>query len=61
MLVPRKIEKTGSNKRFQTHLNLIQMGLNWDEVFGVTKNVEIFGGAPENDERIYGKVRGQEL
>ena len=52
MLVPRRIEKTRSNKRFQTHLNLIQMGLNWDEVSGVTKNVEFLGEAPENDERI---------
>ena len=52
MLVPRKIEKSRSNKRFQTHLNLIQIGLNWDKVFGVTKNDEILGGAPENDERI---------
>ena len=37
------------------------MGLNWDEVFGVTKNVEILGGAPENDERIQGKVRESTL
>ena len=27
------------------------MGLNQDLVFEVSKNVEIFGGGPENDER----------
>ena len=31
------------------------MGLNQDLVFEVSKNVEIFGGAPENDERNYGQ------
>ena len=31
------------------------MGLNQDQVFEVSKNVEIFGGAPENDERNYGQ------
>ena len=36
-------------------------GLNQDRFFEVPKNVENLGGAPENDERIYGKVRGQEL
>ena len=30
-------------------------------VFGRSKNVEKFGGARENDERIYGKVGDQEL
>ena len=33
VLIPRKIEKARSNKRFRTHLNLIQIGLNWAEVF----------------------------
>ena len=61
MLVPRKIEKARSNKRIQTHLNLIQMGLNWDLVKGRSKNVRTFVGAPEYDERIYGKVGEQEL
>ena len=41
--------------RIQTHLNLIQMGLNWDLVKGRSTNVEVFGGIPENDERIYGQ------
>jgi len=27
----------------------------------MSKNVENLGGAPENDEMIYGKVRGQEF
>ena len=36
-------------------------GLNQDMFFKVPKNVENLGGAPENEERIYGKVRGQEL
>ena len=29
------------------------MGLNWDLVKGRSKNLEVFGGIPENDERIY--------
>ena len=32
------------------------MGLNQDLVFEVSKNVEVFGGAPENDERNYGHI-----
>ena len=28
---------------------------------GMSKNIRIFGGAPEYDERIYGKVGDQEL
>ena len=31
------------------------MGLNQDLVKGWSKNVQIFGGAPENDERNYGQ------
>ena len=38
--------------RIQTHLNLIQMGLNENGVLGVPKNVEIFGKARESEERI---------
>ena len=37
------------------------MGLNGSEGLGRSKNVRIFGGAPENDERINGKVGDQEL
>ena len=37
------------------------MGLNGSEGLGRSKNVWIFGGAPEYDERIYGKVGDQEL
>ena len=37
------------------------MGLNQDLVFEVSQNVEIFGGAPENDKRIIGKVRESKL
>ena len=36
-------------------------GLNQDMFFEVPKNVEKLGGAPENDERTCGKVRGEEL
>ena len=32
------------------------MGLNGSEGLGRSKNVRIFGGAPENDEIIIGKV-----
>ena len=31
------------------------MGLNGSEGLGRSKNVRIFGGAPENDEIIYGQ------
>ena len=31
------------------------MGLNQDLIKGRSKNVRIFGGAPENDERNYGQ------
>ena len=31
------------------------MGLNQDLMKGRSKNVRIFGGAPENDEIIYGQ------
>ena len=37
------------------------MGLNQDLVKGRSKNVRIFGGAPENDERNIGKVREPKL
>ena len=37
------------------------MGLNQDLMKGTSKNVRIFGGPPENDERINGKVGDQEL
>ena len=36
-------------------------GLNQDLIKGRSKNVWIFGGAPENDEIIIGKVGEQEL
>ena len=37
------------------------MGLNQDEVLGVSKNVENFGRAPENGKRIIGKARESKL
>ena len=37
------------------------MGLNGSEGLGRSKNVRIFGGAPENDEIIIGKVRETKL
>ena len=37
----------------------IQMGLNQDLMKGRSKNVRIFGEAPENDEIIIGKVGDQ--
>ena len=37
------------------------MGLNQDLMKGRSKNVRIFGGAPENDEIINGKIWGPNL
>ena len=37
------------------------MGLNQDLIKGRSKNVEDFGGAPKNDEIIYGKVGDQDI
>ena len=37
------------------------MGLNQELIKGRSKNVRIFGGAPENDEIIIGKVRETKL
>ena len=37
------------------------MGLNQDLIKGRSKNVRIFDGAPENDERNIGKVRESKL
>ena len=37
------------------------MGLNQDLIKGRSKNVRIFGGAPENGKRIIGKVRESKL
>ena len=42
-----------NSKSFEFNSN----GLNKDEVFEVSKNVEIFGGAPKGEERIIVKVR----
>ena len=46
-----------NSKSFEFNSN----GLNKDKDLEVSKNVEKFGGARENDERIYGKVGDQEL
>ena len=40
-----------NSKSFEFNSN----GLNKDQDLEVSKNVEIFGGAPENDERNYGQ------
>ena len=37
------------------------MGLNQDLIKGRSKNVQIFGGAPENGKRIIDKVRESKL
>ena len=61
MIGPRKLEKARSNDKNQTHLNLIQMGLDQDEVLGVAKNVEKFRRAPKKGKRIIGKARESKL
>ena len=40
----------------QTYLNLIQIGLNQDEIIEVSKNVRNFGGASKQRKRIIGKI-----
>ena len=46
-----------NSKSFEFNSN----GLNKDQDLEVSKNVRIFGGAPENDERKIGKVREPKL
>ena len=50
------IERSNSNS-FEFNSNGFELGLGFISV----QNVVNLGGAPENEERIYGKVRGQEL
>ena len=61
MLGPRKLEVARSedmnSNSFEFNSNGFELGLDK----GRSKNVRIFGGAPENDEIIIGKVGEQEL
>ena len=61
MLGPRKLGKTKIERINSNFFEFNSKGLNQDRFFEVPKNVEKLGGAPENDERTCGKVRGQEL
>ena len=46
-----------NSNSFEFNSNGFELGLGKRRV----QNVQIFGGAPEYDERIYGKVGDQEL
>ena len=61
MLVPRKIERPRLKDLNSNSFDLNSNDLNGSEGLGRSKNVRIFGGAPENDEIITGKVGEQEL
>ena len=61
MLVPRKIERGMIERLNSNSFDLNSNDLNRKWGLGRSKNVRIFGGAPEYDERIYGKVGDQEL
>ena len=56
---PKKIEVSKIARLNSKSFELIQMGLNGSEGLGRSKNVRIFGGAPENDEINIGKVEDQ--
>ena len=58
---PKKIEVSKIARLNSKSFEFNSIGLNQDQVKGRSKNVGIFGGAPENDERINGKVGDQEL
>ena len=58
---PTKMVPTKQEKLNIKLFNLHRRSLNGVQTLGVVKNVEIFGGAPEDDERINGKVGDQEL
>ena len=61
MLVPRKIEPPRLKDSNSNSFDLNSNDLNGSEGLGRSKNVRIFGGAPENGEIITGKVGEQEL
>ena len=54
MLVPRKIERGMIERLNSNSFDLNSNDLNRKCGLGRSKNVRIFGGAPENDEIIYG-------
>ena len=54
-LVSRKLEVEGLQDSNSNSFEFNSNGLNQDQVFEVPQNVEILGGARENDERIYGQ------
>ena len=55
------IEKVKSERLNSNSFEFNSKGLSKDQELEVSKNVGIFGGAPEDDERINGKVGDQEL